>query len=249
MRRTAILLLACFEISACAPSAPSAAPSAPAARTSAAAPTVAPSAGPSAAPTNAQTAPTITAPPPPSGTLAWPNAFDVELEVATYWSEPPFRIPFSIAVIQPGWYSAHVHEDFFDLLRFDGVPHQFPTRMVGFADPDQFRGDDGNVAVEGLSPDDALDLLARRASLETTNRSALDMFGIRGARIDLHSGTDSNPIFGTAEGNFGLGPELDMRLVLLPRGGRLFVVVVLAAPGDLDAAWEQALPILETVRL
>lgn len=180
---------------------------------------------------------------------AWPKVFDIELDVATYWSSPPFRIPFAITITEPGWYSAHLHDDFFDFMRFDGVPHKFPTLMVGFGDPDHVRGGDGDVAVDDLTPAAALDLLEARASLVATNRSDVELLGLQGARIDLHSATGSNPIFGTAEGNFGLGPELDVRLVLLQRPGRLLVVAVLAPPGGLDAAWDRALPILETVRL
>src|SRR5215207_4370216 len=61
-----------------------------------------------------------TFPPGPSGTLAWPATFDVEFEQATYFSAPPFAIPFTIEVDGPGWFSGHLHPDFFDLLRFDG---------------------------------------------------------------------------------------------------------------------------------
>ncbi len=181
--------------------------------------------------------------------IAWPAAFDVALS-GTYWSEPPFRIPFAITVGVPGWFSGHLHADFVDLQRFDGItPHTFPNRMLGFGDPDHIRGGDGDVAVAGLTPDAALDLLAGRASLKTSNRAAQSLFGLDGARMDLHSATNSNPLFGAEGGDFGLGPQLDIRLVLLPLHGRLLVVAVLAAPGDIDGAWAQALPMLGTVEL
>lgn len=168
----------------------------------------------------------------------------------TYWTSPPFQIPFAITVEEPGWFSGHLHNDFLDLQRFDGItPHQFPNRMLGFADPDTIRGGDGAVDVGGLTPDAAFDLLATRASLVIGNRADVELFGLAGSRLDIHSGTGNNPVFGSEGGNFGLGPELDVRLVLLPRNGRFFVVLVLAVPGDLDDAWDQALPILETVRL
>lgn len=180
---------------------------------------------------------------------AWPKAFDIEM-AGTYWSSPPFTIPFEITVTGPGWFSGHLHPTFVDLQRFDGMTqHQFPNRMLGFGDPDHVRGDSGNVDVAGLTPDAALDLLAARASLTSANRAAVELFGLTGARLDLHSATGNNPLFGDPSGNFGLGPELDVRLVLLPRNGRFFVVVVLAAPGDLDGAWEQVIRILDTVRL
>ena len=206
-----------------------------------------PTPGPTFAPTASPTASPL--PSPPAGAAAWPTAFDIELD-GTYWSNPPFRIPFEVTIEEAGWFSGHLHETFLDLQRFDGItPHQFPNRMLGFGDPDHIRGDEGNVDVATLTPDAALELLADRASLDTSNHVAQALFGIDGARMDLHSATNSNPLFGDPTGDFGLGPQLDIRLVLLPFDGKLFVVAVLAAPGDLDGAWEQALPILESVRL
>jgi hypothetical protein len=179
----------------------------------------------------------------------WPATFGVELH-GTYWSDPPFRIPFAIRVDEAGWFSGHLDDVFVDLQRFDGMTtHELPNRLLGFGDPDHVRGGDGDVPVTGLGPDAALDLLAGRASLKTSNRAEQSLFGLIGARLDVHSSTNSNPLFGNGTDNFGLGPELDVRLVLLPFRGRLLVVAVLAAPGDLDGAWEHALPILATVRL
>lgn len=241
----ASLVLLAVALIACSPSA------GPNESTMAASPSYSASAAPSAtpAPATPSAAPTGNSlPTPPPGTTAWPKAFDIEVR-GTYWSSPPFRIPFQITIDAPGWYSAHLHDDFFDFMRFDDRPHQFPNRMIGFADPEHFRGGDGDVAIGTLTPESALGLLADRASLATSNEAVQGLFGLVGRRIDLHSATNNNPLFGAEGGDFGLGPELDVRLVALPRADRLLVVVVLAAPGDLDAAWEQALSILETVRL
>lgn len=168
----------------------------------------------------------------------------------TYWSSPPFAIPFTITVDEAGWFSGHLNSEFIDLQRFDGMAqHQFPNRMLAFGDPEHIRGNDGEVDDEGLAPDAALDLLAARSSLTTSTRATVELFGLTGARLDIHSATGNNPIFGGAAGNFGLGPELDIRLILLPLDGGLLVVLVSAKTADLDAAWEQALPLLETVEL
>ena len=59
----------------------------------------------------------------------------------------------------------------------------------------------------------------------------------------------NNPIFGTADGDFGIQPELDARLAVLPLDDGLLMVAVLAAADDLDAAWQQAQAILGTARL
>jgi hypothetical protein len=241
-RSTDNLLVLVLALAGCSP-----------AVTASATPVVSPSPSPTAASTAAPTtAPTLSPTPAPSippGLRAWPTTFDVAVQ-GTYWSTPPFRIPFSITIDGPGWFSGHLHAEFVDLQRFDGMAqHQFPNRMLGFADPGRFRGVDGPVDVAGLTPDAALDLLAGRASLTTTNRAAQELFGLTGARVDVHSATSNNPLFGGEEGDFGLGPQLDIRLVVLPLDGRLLVVAVLAAPGDLDGAWDQALPILESVEL
>ncbi|HJP89722.1 MAG TPA: hypothetical protein VJ850_11870 [Candidatus Limnocylindrales bacterium] len=228
----AVIALVAAACSTGAPATPSA--EAPSARATASAVAI------SAAPTTATTTG-------PAGVQAWPTTFDVELR-GTYTVDPPFRIPFSITVDEGGWFSGHLHETFIDLQRFDGITQQFPNRMLGFADPDHFRGS-GDIPIASLTPDSALDLLAARASLQTSNRVAQTLFGIDGVRMDVHSGTGSNPLFGNGTDHFGLGPQLDIRLVVLPRDGRLFVVCVLAVTGDLDGAWKQALPILTSVQL
>jgi hypothetical protein len=188
-----------------------------------------------------------TAPTRPEGAHAWPTTNDVELH-GTYAADPPFRIPFTLTIDEGGWYSGHLHDTFIDLQRFDGMAaHQFPNRMLGFADPDHFRGA-SDIDATGLTPDAALDLLAGRASLTTSNRGPQRLLGTDGARIDIHSATESNPLFGNGVDHFGLGPQLDIRMAVLPRDGRLFVVCVLAVPGDLDGAWEQALGVLDTMR-
>ena len=152
--------------------------------------------------------------------------------------------------MQPGWYAGHINAVFIDLQRFDGVAvGSFPTRMLAFGRPENVRGEDGAVPVIGLTPAAAIDLMAARGSVKPGERAAVELFGLQGERIDLHSDLGNNPIFGTADGDFGLGPELDVRLAALPFDDGLLIVGVLAAADDLDAAWEQALAILETVEL
>jgi hypothetical protein len=56
-------------------------------------------------------------------------------------------------------------------------------------------------------------------------------------------------VFGGAGGDLGIGPELDTRLAFLPLNGRLLGVLVMAEADDLQAAWDLALRILDTVDL
>ncbi len=204
------------------------------------------SAAPTAAPATA--GPTVA--PRPSGSLAWPTEFAVEMTPGTYFTSPPFVVPMTLTIDEPGWYAGHLNAVFIDLQRFDGLAvGSFPTRMLAFGRPENVRGADGAVPVAGLTPTAALDLMASRGSVKPGERAAVELFGLEGERIDLHSDLGNNPIFGTANGDFGLGPELGVRLAVLPFEDGLLIVGILAAADDVDAAWGQALAILGTVEL
>jgi hypothetical protein len=204
------------------------------------------SAAPTAAPATA--GPTIV--PRPSGSLEWPTEFAVEMTPGTYFTSPPFIVAMTIAIEEAGWHAGHLNPVFIDLQRFDGVAvGSFPTRMLAFGWPENVRGNGGPVPVAGSTPAAAVDLMAERGSVQADERAAVELFGLEGERIDLHSDLGNNPIFGTANGDFGLGPELDVRLVVLPLDDGLLMVGILAAADDLDDAWEQAQTILETVDL
>ena len=188
--------------------------------------------------------------PHPSGTLPWPANFAAPLDQARYSLSPPFETPISLAIPEAGWYAGHVHPDFIDLQRFDGVDvGSFPTRMLGFGLPGSIRGVDGAVAAAGLTPAAAIDLLRGPSSIKATNAAAVNLIGLAGERVDLHSDLGSNPIFETSDGAFGLGPELDLRLSVLPLDGGLLVVAVLAPASELEAAWTDGLPILASTKL
>jgi hypothetical protein len=168
----------------------------------------------------------------------------------TYFSSPPFVVPLTIEISEAGWYAGHLNPVFIDLQRYDGVEvGGFPTRMLAFGWPENVRANDGAVPVASLTPASAVDLLTDRGSVKPGERAEVELFGLAGERIDLHSDLANNPIFGTADGDFGLGPELDVRLVALPLNDGLLMVGVLAPTDDLEAAWEQALPMLETVEI
>ncbi len=242
---TAGMVAAAVVLGACGGSATTPVPTTASASTNVPATTAA-SAAPTAAP--ATDGPTVA--PRPSGTLAWPTEFAVEMAPGTYFTSPPFVVPMTLTIDAPGWYAGHLNPVFIDLQRFDGVAvGSFPTRMLAFGRPENVRGADGAVPVAGLTPAAAIDLMAERSSIVPGERASVELFGLEGQRIDLHSDLGNNPIFGTADGDFGLGPELDVRLAALPFDDGLLIVAILASADDLDAAWEQALTILETVEL
>jgi hypothetical protein len=174
----------------------------------------------------------------------------VELLPGRYFSSPPFDLPFTFEIADSGWQMGHLHGEFFDLFRFDDGPSPAdPTRSIAFALPEHVRGIDGDVSVAGLTPEGALDKLLGRASLRTGARVPVRLFGVDGARLDLHSTVGNNPVFGGPAGDFGLWPHLDVRLVALGDPDDLLLVLVLAPADELEAAWTDALEILETVVL
>jgi hypothetical protein len=167
-----------------------------------------------------------------------------------YVTSPPFVIPMTLEIAEGGWYAGHRNPVFIDLQRYDGVElGGLPSRMIGFGWPEHVRGGDGEVGVAGLTPGAAIDQMTARASITSGNRGPVELLGLAGERIDLHSDLVNNPIFGTADGDFGIQPELDARLAVLPLDDGLLMVAVLAAADDLDAAWQQAQAILGTARL
>jgi hypothetical protein len=244
----AALLVA--AVAGCAPGGSTdATPSAGAVTSPGASTSAAPGTGPSSTPVASAAS---TAVPRPSGALAWPTAFDVELEQTTYFSAPPFAIPFTLEVTGPGWFSGHLHADFFDLLRFDGVPHTgLPTLMLAFGDPGHWFGPDGEVPDDGLSPGAAADLTAEVEFLTVSNRRPVELLGLTGVRIDVSAAVPNTHVFGGPGGDFGAGPLQPFRMAILERDGGLFLVLVLAEEGDgqadLDAAWDRAQGILATI--
>lgn len=184
----------------------------------------------------------------PSGHLAMPARFDVELAPGRYWSSPPFEIGFPFMVDQPGWIAGHLGRDFFDIQRdADGAGPKWPQSILAFGLPASIRGDT-DVPVAGLTPAEAIAQLRARASLGGSNVTERTLFGRLAVSMDLHAAVES-PVFGAAGGTFTIGPELDARFVLVPFEERLLAVIVQGAVGDLEARWQEALPILESVRL
>jgi hypothetical protein len=188
--------------------------------------------------------------PRPPGTLPWPTEFAVEMAEGTYFTSPPFVIPMTVTIGEAGWHAGHLNPVFIDLQRYDGVAvGGLPTRMLGFGWPENVRGADGPVPVAGLTPEIAIDRIIERSSIAAGERADVELLGLQGQRVDLHSDLSNNPVFGTADGDFGIQPELDARLAVLPFQDGLLMVAVLAPADDLQDAWEQALPILESVDL
>ena len=84
---------------------------------------------------------------------------------------------------------------------------------------------------------------------DATDPEPFEIDGREGRRIDVHTIAPDTKLFGGEDGAFGQGPDQDIRLGVVEHGGGLLLVLVLAAASDLDAAWNQVQPILESLAL
>jgi hypothetical protein len=186
---------------------------------------------------------------PSASPLAFPTTTGEVLVPGRYDSQPPFHIPFTFDVPAGGWESMHLHGGFFDLGRFATEDRQTaPARWIAFGDPDHVRGFEDMPDLD-LEPDDAARLLAERDDLTASEAVPFSLDGREGVRLDLHAAEPNTPIFGGAEGDFGLEPSVDVRVGFVPVDEGLLVVFVAAPANELDAAWEEAQPVLESVDL
>ena len=189
--------------------------------------------------------PTLPAPSP----AAFPTTSGEELTAGRYDSSPPFDIPFTFDVPAGGWESMHLHGEFFDIGRFATEERTTaPARWIAFGHPGHVRGSE-DVPVAGLTPEAAAELLATRDDLTASEPVPYTIAGHEGVRLDLHAPEPNTPIFGGRDGDFGLEPSIDIRIGLLPLENELLVVFVGASPDELDAAWEEAQPVLESIDL
>ncbi len=186
--------------------------------------------------------------PAPSGVLLLPTTFAVALEPGTYWSSPPFELGFTFEIPEAGWVSGHLNAEFTDIQRFEGeaAPGVLPERIIGFAHPLQVHGT-AIVDAADLTPAEAIDLWVARTDIETANVAELELLGGAAVRIDVHATTPMLPLFGGADGIFRLDTSFDVRIVAIAIDGGLFLATVHAPAADLESAWEQALPTLESV--
>ena len=206
------------------------------------------------APTSAATLETSLAPSaeppigsPTTGVQRWPQASGIDLERGRYASSPPFDVAFTFEVTEVGWESAHLHGEFFDLIR-DVGPDGLPARWLAFGRPEYIGIEPGTPAA-GMSVDEAIALFRARDDVRATDPEPFELDGRVGSRIDLHTLAPDTKLFGGEDGAFGQGPNQDIRLGVVEHGGGLLLVLVLAAPSDLEDAWNQVQPILASVAL
>ena len=206
---------------------------------------------PGAASASLQVVPSISPSPPaatPSDTLLpFPAMSEVELVPGRYDSSPPFDYDFTFAIPEPGWHTAHIHGEFFDVMRFDGPDPRNPTHWVAWAHPTTIHGDSDEPASE-LTPRGAADLMSTQLAVDAGPISAFTFGGLSGVQLDLHTEIQRVPLFGGPDGDFQLDSSHDLRAGIVERDGDLLLVLCLAAAQELDTACARAQPILDSVR-
>lgn len=182
--------------------------------------------------------------------LLLPTTFAVSLEPGTYWSSPPFELGFAFEVTEAGWVAGHLNPEFVDIQRYEGepAPGVMPERIIGFAHPVQIHGK-GVVAAGELTPAQAINLWVERTDLETANVETLQLLGGEAVRVDVHAAVPMVPLFGGDDGTFRLDGEFDIRITAIAVDGGLFLATVHAPAADLEAAWTDALPLLQSIDL
>jgi hypothetical protein len=203
----------------------------------------APAPTPTATPTVAPT-PTPTAAP----ALDFPDLSEQPLAQGRYDSQPPFGLAFTFEVIGDDWVSAHLHEEFFDIMKLEEGSTS-PYRWIAWGLPTALYGATDAPASE-LAPQGAAELLAGNPFVDASEIEPINIDGEEGARLDLRINRPSNvPIFGGPAGDFGLDGDHELRLGIVQPGDDLLLVLVLARNGELEAAWTEALPIIDSMDL
>ena len=194
-------------------------------------------------------APTSTPGAPPASPIAFPTTTGEVARPGPLRQPTAVQHPLHVRGAGRRWESMHLHGEFFDLGRFATEERQTaPARWIAFGDPEHVRGSE-DVPDTDLTPAEAAALLAERDDLTAGEPVPFSLDGREGVRLDLHASEPNTPIFGGAEGDFGLEPSVDVRLGFVPVDEGLLVVFVAAPADELDAAWEEAQPVLESVDL
>jgi hypothetical protein len=210
------------------------------------APTISPATATLAAATNAPTTPGTPAPTP--SPLAFPTTSEVELMPGRYSSSPPFDIEFTFEIPGPGWFSAHIHGEFFDVMRFEGTDQRSPIRWIAWAHPETIHGDREAPAAD-LTPQEAATQMAMQIAVEAGTSSRFTFAGLDGVQMDYHTEIRQVPLFGGPDGDFQLDNSQDARIGIVKIDEEMLLIMCLAPPGQLEAGCADAQPILDSVEL
>lgn len=210
-----------------------------------------PSPSPTLAPARTPTsAPGATVAPTPRPTpLAFPEVSGVALAPGVYDGSPPFAIDFTFEIPDEGWSSAHIHDEFLDVMRLDGPEPNIPTRWVAWAYPDTVGGPNGDRPAAGLTPAEAIEGMSDVPNVEASDPMPFSVSGLEGVQVDLHTDVAMTQIFGGEAGDLALEPAFDVRLGAVELDSGLFLVMCFGPDGDLEAGCADAQPIIDSVEI
>jgi hypothetical protein len=176
---------------------------------------------------------------------AFPTTSEVELAPGRYDSSPPFDFSFTFAIPEPGWNSAHIHGEFFDVMRFDGPEPRIPTRWIAWAHPETIHGDGDRPATE-LTPHEAAGLMSTVRGVDAGSATSFTFAGLDGVQLDFHTDIEEVPLFGGAEGDFQLDSSQNLRMGIVKIDGEMLLAMCLAPPAEFEIACDQQQPILDS---
>ncbi len=204
---------------------------------------------PTAVPTTTVAPPSPTPTPAitPAATIrAFPSVSEQDLVPGRYDSSPPFDLAFTFEIPDEGWNSAHIHDDFFDVMRFDGPDPVAPTSWVAWALPKNIIGTTTEAAT-ALTPAAAAGLMADQSGVAASDTSPYTFLGRDGVALDLSATVSNTPIFGSSDGNFGLDPAYDMRLGIVDNDPGLLFVLCLTPEDAQSTGCGDSQPIIDSV--
>ena len=181
--------------------------------------------------------------------MTFPELSGEELVPGTYQASPPFAIHFTFEIPDEGWSSAHIHDDFFDVMRLDGPEPNIPTRWVAWGYPATVHGPDGEHSVDGLTPADAIDLMSNVPNIVASDPRPFMVSTFEGVQAELHADVEMTQIFGGDGGDFALEPRFDVRLGVVDLEPGLLMVMCFGPDGDIAGGCADAQPIIDSVRI
>jgi len=181
--------------------------------------------------------------------MTFPDLSGEALVPGTYQASPPFAIHFTFEIPDEGWSSAHIHDEFFDVMRLDGPEPNIPTRWVAWGYPATVHGPNGAQPVEGLTPDEAVELMSNVPNIEASDPRPFTVAGLEGIQVDMHTDVEMTQIFGGEAGDLALDPTFDVRLGAVDLDPGLLLVMCFGPDGDLDGGCADAQPIIDSLRI
>jgi hypothetical protein len=142
--------------------------------------------------------------------------------------------------LKAGWEGGHLLPEFFDVFH--------PKAIVAFAHPSVLADADGAlVSAGGLSPREALDLIAAHPRIDAEPLAEGEIDGHPASVLEF-SAPEGEDLFGGTAGTFGASAEVRYRMYALDVADKLVLVLAQARGEPWGEGFKLADEVLETVR-